>query len=602
MEPSGGVTDLAAALDAVRERYRRRPLGGMVVVSDGGDNGSRDPVEQLQPAGAPLVAIAIGSEEVADRAVTSVAVNDARMPDAAMDLAVDVASRGLGEAPFEARLTRNGTLVDTKMVRPSPGGSPARVVFSIAPDAASPSLYRVSIPAASGEATAANNEASVVVNPPSGRRLVLFVQGLPGFEHAFLQRAIARDSGLDLDSVVRKGSDDGQNGASFLVQAASDRAVALSSGFPRTREALFAYDAVIVANAGWDFFSRDQLRNLADFVGRRGGGLLVMGARSAASGALRGTPLEDVLPTRPPATAAPVVMPGLAPGSVRLTLEGRDHPITRLAATLQENERRWRELPALPAIGLGSPRPGAEVLAEEQVQGRAARPLVVVQRYGAGRAMVFGGEAAWRWKMARPASDRSYEWFWRQAVRWLSERTPRTVQLSAAPSGSRGALDLAVNLRDQAFEPVNDATVVAEVRSPSMELRVVQLPADAGGDGLYAVRVAADSPGVYEVEVSASRGGKPLGNARQAVLVGGIDSEMRDVRADTGFLDRLARRSGGTRLSPDQAASIAGALRRSVPVTAASSPADWWHSPWSMTFLIALLSGEWVLRRSWGLR
>ncbi len=28
--------------------------------------------------------------------------------------------------------------------------------------------------------------------------------------------------------------------------------------------------------------------------------------------------------------------------------------------------------------------------------------------------MVFAGEAAWRWKMMMAASDRSYDFFWRQ--------------------------------------------------------------------------------------------------------------------------------------------------------------------------------------------
>ncbi|MFB3852262.1 MAG: glutamine amidotransferase [Vicinamibacterales bacterium] len=595
---TGRGTDLVGALDAVRERYRGRPLGGIVVVSDGGDNGSRDSANQPQHASAPLVGIGVGSEEVADRAITSVSVNDVSMPDAAVDLAVEIASRGLDDAPFEARLARNGTLVDTRTVSPSPGGSPVRLVFSIAPDSSSPSLYRVSIPTAAGEATASNNEASVVVNPPVGRRLVLFVQGMPGFEHAFLQRALARDAGLEVDSVVRKGADDGQGGASFLVRAASGQAVALSSGFPKTREALFAYDAVIVANAGRDYFSRDQLRNLADFVGSRGGGLLVVGA--AGSAAVRGTPLEDVLPTELP--AAPGAPMDRAAGRVALTPEGRDHAITRLAPTTQENEKRWRELPALAAVSLGRPRPGAEVLVEEQLKGRAARPLVAVQRYGAGRAMVFAGEAAWRWKMARPAGDRSYEWFWRQAARWLSEAAPRTVQLSAGPSGHPDAIDLAVNVSDPSFEPASDATVIAEVTSPSGELRVVTVPAAAGEDGLYAVRVPADSPGVYEVEVTASRGGEPYGTAKRAVLVGGTDLEMRDVRADFDALDRLARRSGGTRLDPRQADSVARALRRSASVATAVSPADWWHSPWSMVLLIGLLYGEWVLRRNWGLK
>ncbi len=67
-------------------------------------------------------------------------------------------------------------------------------------------------------------------------------------------------------------------------------------GFPATREQLFVYDAVVIANVEGDFFSRAQLKATADFVAERGGGLLVLGGRSFAQRGLSGTPLEEVLP------------------------------------------------------------------------------------------------------------------------------------------------------------------------------------------------------------------------------------------------------------------------------------------------------------------
>ena len=80
-------------------------------------------------------------------------------------------------------------------------------------------------------------------------------------------------------------------------------------GIPAKRAELFLYDAVIFGNIEGDFFTRDQLEMTADFVSRRGGGLLVLGARSFERAGLVGTPLEEVLPLdltdrRAPATAA----------------------------------------------------------------------------------------------------------------------------------------------------------------------------------------------------------------------------------------------------------------------------------------------------------
>src|SRR5262249_26081822 len=53
-------TSLGAALEAVRDRYRGRPIAGIVLVSDGGDNGTADAVSAAA-AGPPGVAVGGGS-------------------------------------------------------------------------------------------------------------------------------------------------------------------------------------------------------------------------------------------------------------------------------------------------------------------------------------------------------------------------------------------------------------------------------------------------------------------------------------------------------------------------------------------------------------
>ena len=68
-------------------------------------------------------------------------------------------------------------------------------------------------------------------------------------------------------------------------------------GFPKTREELFAYRAIILGSVEAASFSPDQLRMLADFVSKRGGGLLMLGGRrSFAEGGWAGTPVAEVLP------------------------------------------------------------------------------------------------------------------------------------------------------------------------------------------------------------------------------------------------------------------------------------------------------------------
>ena len=87
------------------------------------------------------------------------------------------------------------------------------------------------------------------------------------------------------------------------------------------------------------------------FVVERGGGLLVMGARSFESRGLGGTPLEALLPVtlRDRGRGVGFRLPDRAGVSHRvvLTTDGEYHPIMRLGASVAETRRRWDAVPTL---------------------------------------------------------------------------------------------------------------------------------------------------------------------------------------------------------------------------------------------------------------
>src|SRR5690606_32402578 len=65
---AGDRTDLAGALDRVREDLSAVPLSGLVVVSDGADNGGRVLAEALVPlqaASIPVFTVGLGEESLA---------------------------------------------------------------------------------------------------------------------------------------------------------------------------------------------------------------------------------------------------------------------------------------------------------------------------------------------------------------------------------------------------------------------------------------------------------------------------------------------------------------------------------------------------------
>ena len=601
-------SDLATAFSTLRDRYRDRPVAGIVLLSDGGDTSGA--AERAADGLPPIFPVGVGAPEpVADREVLSVTAAEQVLDGSRVDLAVSAVAHGQGRSPIELRLLENGRPIDVRRVPPAADGVPIREVFQVTPGKTAPTVYTATIPPAPGELVPENNSRSVLVQPPARARRVLLVEGAPGFEHSFLKRAWGTDSGLEVDSVVRKGKNE-QGTDTFYIQAGSGRAASLTTGYPPNREALFAYDALVLANVEAHHLTRAQLDATRAFVGQRGGGLLVLGARSFLRQGLGDSVLEEVLPLDLVDRGNSVV-PAASPGTLRganrvaLTAEGESHPIMQLAPTLEDTRKRWDALPALAATAaLGSPRPGASVLAVTGGAGGNTRPLVAVQRYGEGRAMVFAGEASWRWRMMMPATDRAYDTFWKQAVRWLSIAASDPIQITAPHAAVPGdPLAIKVFARDAAFEPQANVTVNVNVTSPDGRSQSILAATDAAeeGPGHYLANVTPAAGGIFRVSADARRGSTPLGSSSMSVLVGGVDTEMADPRLNQQLLQRLAAASGGQTLADAQIDALPAILKGSVP-TALMTRRDLWHTGWSFAAILLLLAAEWILRRRWGLR
>lgn len=599
-------SDLAAALDAVRERYRSQSVAGIVIVSDGGDTSQQ--TAAASGSGPPVFAIGIGAADgVPDREIIGMTTGDPKLDQASVDLRISAVSYGFGREPFQLRILANGAVVETRRIAPEGDGSPIDELFTVSPDPVTPTIFAAEIPAAEGEAVVENNTRSVLVSPAGRKRRLLVIEGAPGFEHSFLKRALMIDPGLEIDAITRKGKNaEGQD--TFLVQAGSGRASALSSGFPARREDLYAYDAIVIANVEGDFYTRAQLSMVADFVAERGGGLLALGGRSFARRGLMATPLEVALPLelndRRGILQTSLREAGAPNNKLVVTAEGENHPIMRIGSTPDQTNRLWAALPALAGSApLGGPRPGATVLAVAAAAGGGVFPVVAVQRFGQGRSMIFAGEASWRWKMMLPSTDRTYELFWRQAARWLAGSAPDPVAITVPDAPEPGdTLSIEVDARDAAFAAVPDAAVDATVTSPGGTVQPLKLrKADATGARFTAV-FQPDRPGLYRVRANARRGTASLGVADKWVYVGGGDREFADPRLNEGFLRRVTRNSGGRYLRPAEASRLPALLQSGISQNAAPERRDLWHEPWAFALVVALLASEWILRRRWGLR
>ncbi|MGE5360221.1 MAG: glutamine amidotransferase [Bacteroidales bacterium] len=617
-----GETDIDGALRALRGHYQGRHVAGVIVVSDGAETKETAAADAVRPVAttgevpaypAPVFSVGVGSAP-ADREVRAVTADQESLAGSIVRVDAVVSSRGLGGDPFDITLVAHGSslgssspgrVVDVRRMTPR-DGVPMHVEFAVVPEAG-PVLYTVEVPVDAREAVRENNRAAVLVEPPARKRRILFVQGAPGFEHSFLLRAWAADPAVEVDTVVRKGKND-QGQDAFYIQADPARGTALLGGYPATKAALFVYDAVVLASVEWDFLTRDQLAMTADFVRERGGGVLVLGARSFASPGLAGSAFEEALPFETGRGKPSVALTSQAasdrPGDDKLhvTADGREHAIMRVGTTPAESDRLWAALPPVASVNtVGASRPGAKVLATATVSG-TSRPLLAVQQYGRGRTAEFTGEGSWRWKMLMPATDRTHELFWRQVARWLSASSPDPVTI--LPTGDvqpGGTARVDVLAADAEFQPAANATVNLRVTAPSGEVRSTTATLSDAVGGRYSARVNVEGAGLYRVEANARNGSRVLGSAATSFVVGGTDPELVDPRLNEGVLRRIATTSNGAYVPLARAETIADAIvSRAETGQASAQPRDLWQHPLVFALLAGLLCAEWVLRRRWG--
>ena len=338
---------------------------------------------------------------------------------------------------------------------------------------------------------------------------------------------------------------------------------------------------------------------------------MVLGAQSFLNRGLGGTAVEDALPVELSRRVDAVTSSSAARGAYRVSLTeaGAQHPITRLGLSprttrgsagtpCRRSQRRLRS---------ARRSPGATVLATTSAAG-ASRPLIAVQRYGEGRSMVFTGEASWRWRMMLPSTDRSYETFWRQSVRWLALGATDPVAVFPAPRPAPGR---ASSIRTA----VRDADLHAD---RAMRTSHVTLSGPDGRHGRGArlawkrerqtrrcsrATFTPGAAGPYRVSVTARRGRTEIGTASSTLLVGGADLEMAQPRLNAALLERIAAQTGGHVIERRSDRPHArGPAECGAGAPSLSARRDIWHSAWSLLFIIGLLAAEWLLRRQWGLR
>src|SRR5262249_24439276 len=116
--------------------------------------------------------------------------------------------------------------------------------------------------------------------------------------------------------------------------------------FPASRDALFAYDVILVGDVDPGYLTASQMNMVAEFVAQKGGGVLFCAGQEFTPWAFRNTPFESLLPIELSEARDPSTV-GQSNGPYRplLTPEGRTSPIFRLGLDQEDSLQVWTNLP-----------------------------------------------------------------------------------------------------------------------------------------------------------------------------------------------------------------------------------------------------------------
>jgi len=621
---AGERTRIGAALDRVRADLEGVPLAGVVVVTDGADGSPlalADAARAMRARATPVFTVGVGSEtSPRDVEVRRIEAPRSVLRGSTVSVDVVLAHHGLAGVTVPVIAEVDGRIVARRDVALPSGGDALDVRLAVpAPDPGAHHLT-VRVPLQSGEPVPENNERVALLDVRDGRDKVLYFEGEPRFEMKFVRRAVADDQGLRL--VVLQRTAEGK-----YLRLGVDDSLDLRSGFPTTRDELFAYRAIVLGSVEASAFTADQLRMLADFVSLRGGSILLLGGRRAfAEGGYAGTPLEEAMPVL---LDAPIVAKGQEPPvaevAVQLTPAGAAHVPLQLASTDTASLARWRTLPPLTAVNvIRRAKPGATVLLTGDTKDGGPRIVLAYHRYGRGKVAAMPVQDTWLWQMhaSIPVEDMTHELFWRQTLRWLTADVPAPVEV--AVSTERPAPGEAVTLnaavRDSHFVAINGATVVAHVATPSGARVDVPLEWNVQRDGEYRGTFVPAEAGVYEVRVARDSGlgtrgsGTPMpSDPRVPSPDPRLDGVLLHIEASPSreeyfesamrapLLRTLAAETGGRFYTPATVGALPEDLRYARAGVTVTERKELWDLPVTFVLLAGLLGAEWGYRRHLGL-
>lgn len=608
LKPAGDQTRPGAALRTVLNEFRGTPPAAIVVISDGittTTDADRLSVaaEYARSKAVPIYTIGIGNAEpLRDLALFDTLVDEVAFVDDRISFSARLKGTGFEGQQAEAILKLAGSdkVLARKEIQIGGDGEPIKLELAYTPPEVGEFDYVLEVKPLPKEFRLDNNRELRHVSVRKEKIRVLLVDSVPRYEFRYLKNLLERDKTIELGTVLQDADPE------YTTEDATAK-----TSFPVKKEELFQYDVVVFGDVNLSYLSQNALENLSEFVREKGGGLVSIAGPLHNPVEYRGTPLAPLLPIELDSVRVPSAGAAITESfQPQLTVEGvKGSAIFRFADDEPDSLLVWKNLPGLFwLVEAPDTKPGAIVLATHPSRegggrndgSRAKLPVIVMQRFGAGKVLFHASDDTWRWRFR--VGDLYFGRYWMQAIRYLCRSRvlgkDRSAELTLDRTVySRGdPIYLRVRFLDEKLAPQADDGVTVVVERQGDAQRRMQLKRVPQAPAVFEGQFTQAPEGSYHAWVAtpAFAGAPPARDFR----VESPQRESQTLRMDLAELKSAASRTQGKYYSIAEAENLATDLPRGEPIPLKTDePIHLWNHWLGLLLFAMVLSTEWILRK-----
>jgi len=580
----GNATSIGEAIESVVKNLSEENFAGIVILSDGANNLGKDPVLVAKSKDIPIYAYGVGEYiPPKDVSIERIIYNDIAYVGDQIPIQVDISQTGFDNLKILVSIKEKKKSLAQQNLSLGKSGATQSVDLTITPEEAGLHQYRLTIPVLKEESVKENNQRSFTIKVLKNKIKILLITGSLNWECTFLKRALEKDRNVELETLVY-----------------GKKRQPIVGRFPQGEKQLGSFDILIFVDPPRSIL-KGHKKEIEGFVFNKGGSaLFALGKEFMdTQGFMEITSLLPFNPSGRNITFSPANL------NLKLTEEGKLHPVTRLAENLEENAKIWSDLPPfLGAVVLGSATKDATNLAgfRSPFNPDVFSPGIVVRNYGKGKVMAITVTPFWRWDFLLwgiGKDNQIYQTFWNNSVRWLVIREDMDlINLFTDKKIYKGGerITFKAKIFDQNYQKIGDASVVVNIKGEALpDSEVVNLSIGELGD--YTATLRALPPGKYSFKGEVFRDGEKIGTKGGEFLVEEYSVEDSDLKTDFDLLKRIAEVSGGKYYENEDIENLTNDLKLVAKEEQKKKEIQLWNHPLLLAIFVLCLSIEWAIRK-----